>query len=198
METLEQERVHWPFLIAWGLVAAAFYWQHWRPGLHLAGISLSIFIVSLGYLLDQGHQHTLVALIGVIVAGAAVIAEKTRPDLEHLAGPVLAYAIGVAYAGFFALQFIENTSRASLIVLAAIVLLLLLAAISHGLESRNRGAVWLGYIGFSIEVLWVYWETVGSILGTSLFFLIAALIVSALAYLALRLARRRDMKVAST
>ena len=54
----------------------------------------------------------------------------------------------------------------------------------------NRGALWIAYIAFSIEILSLYGFTVGSILGTSLFFLIAALIVAALAYAALRLARR--------
>ena len=72
--------------------------------------------------------------------------------------------------------------------------MLLLAAISHGLSTQNRGALWLGYLGFSIEILALYWQTVGSILGTSLFFLIAALIVAALAFMALRLAQRGDGK----
>ena len=50
------------------------------------------------------------------------------------------------------------------------------------------------YLGFSIEILSLYWQTVGSILGTSLFFLIAALIVTALAFVALRLAQRGDAR----
>lgn len=193
-EMLERDGVHWPFLIGWALCTAAFYWQHWRPGLHLSGLTLSIFVVSLGYLLDGGHQHSLVAMIGLVVAGAAVIAEKTKPDLDHLTGPILAYAIAVAYAGLFALQFVEDPSLGTLIALATLTLILLLAAITHGLATRNRGAVWLGYIAFSTEVLAVYWKTVGSILGTSLFFLISALIVTGLAYLALRIARRGEMK----
>jgi len=71
---------------------------------------------------------------------------------------------------------------------------LLLAAISHGLSTLNQAVLWVGYLGFSIEILSLYWQTVGSILGTSLFFLIAALIVTALAFVALRLAQRSDAR----
>ena len=38
-------------------------------------------------------------------------------------------------------------------LIAALTLVLLLAAISHGFSTQNRGALWLGYIGFSIEIL---------------------------------------------
>jgi uncharacterized membrane protein len=77
-----------------------------------------------------------------------------------------------------------------LVILAVITLALLLAVIAYALAEGNRGALWIAYIAFSIEVLALYGVTVGSILGTSLFFLIAAVIVAALAYAALRLARR--------
>lgn len=194
LETMERRGVHWPFLVGWGLCAAAFWWQGWRPGLHLAGLTLSAFVIELGYLLDDGHQHALVVMLGLSVAAGALWLEKSRADLDHIAGPVLAYAVAVTYAGLFALQFWEEPPKATFIVLAALSLVLLLAAISHGLATRNRGAVWIGYVAFSLEVLAIYWKTVGSILGTSLFFLIAALIVAGLAYLALRIARRRELK----
>lgn len=194
MESSERSGVHWPFLIGWAAVTAAFVWQGWRPGLHLSALALSLFVISLGYLLGRGHEHALVATVGVLAAAVAVGVEKARPDLDHIAAPVLAYAIAVAFAGLFALQFIESPSGGTLVALAALTLVLLLAAISHGLSTQNRGALWLGYLGFSIEILALYWQTVGSILGTSLFFLIAALIVAALAFMALRLARRGDGK----
>ena len=94
----------------------------------------------------------------------------------------------------FALQFFEDTHGGKLILLAALTLVLLLAAIAHALSTGNRGALWLGYIGFSAEILTLYGVTVGTILGTSLFFLIAAVIVALLAYAALRLARQSASK----
>lgn len=191
MNTFERNEVHWQFLIGWAAVSAAFIWQRWHPGLHLSALALSLFVVSLGYLLDKGHQHALVAILGLVAAGAAIGAEKAAPEHEHVAAPILAYAVAVAFAGLYALQFFEDSSLGTLVALAALTLILLLAAISYALATGNRGVLWLGYIGFSLEILSVYWKTVGSILNTSLFFLVAALLVAGLAYMALRLAQRR-------
>lgn len=190
MQMFDRNEVHWPFLFGWALVAAAFLWHSWGPGLHLAALALSVFVVLIGYFLDGGHAHALVATLGVLAALVAAGLSKVRPDLDAIAAPLLVYATAVAFAGLFALQFIESPPLGTAIALAALALVLLLAAISHGLSAPNRAALWLGYIGFSIEILMLYWQTVGSILGTSLFFLIAALIVAGLAYVALRLARR--------
>ncbi|AGK57560.1 hypothetical protein HYPDE_29423 [Hyphomicrobium denitrificans 1NES1] len=190
MEVLQSNAVHWPFLGGWAAVTGAFVWQRWFPGLHLSALALTGFLISLGYLLGRGHEHTAVAIIGMLVAAAVIGAEKVLPDYDHLTAPILAYAVVVTFAGLYALQFFENTSLGTLIALAALTLVLLLGAISYGLATANRGVLWLGYIGFSLEVLSVYWKTVGSILNTSLFFLVAALIVAALAYMALRIAQR--------
>ncbi len=194
LESMSRNEVHWPFLIGWGLVTIAFAWQRWWPGLHLSALALTLFVVSLGYLMGSGHQHGLVAILGVLAAFGSLALEKLRPDfdrgLDHAAAPLFAYAIATAFAGLFALQFIEGHPTGRLIVLAVVTLILLIAAISHALSVANRGALWIGYIAFSIEILALYSETIGSILGTSLFFLIAAVIVAALAYAALRLARK--------
>ncbi|HET6389114.1 DUF2157 domain-containing protein [Hyphomicrobium sp.] len=193
-ETSQRHAVHWAFLIGWFMVTAAFIWQRWQPGFHLSALTLAAFVVSLGYQLDDGHQHDLVVLIGVIAAGAAVALEKFRPDVDaalgHFASPSFAYALAVALAGLFALQFFETPPLGKLIALAAVALILILAGIAYALSTGNRGALWIGYIGFSAEILTLYGVTIGTILGTSLFFLIAAMIVSLLAYVALRLARQ--------
>jgi uncharacterized membrane protein len=190
MESSVSNEVHWPFLIGWGLVSAAFVWQRWWPGFHLSAVALTFFIMSLGYLVGDGHSQGLVAGIGVLAAVGSVALEKLRPDLEYVAAPVFIYAIVVAFAGLFALQFIETTPSGRLLVLAVATLVGLIAAISHAMSVSNRGALWFGYVAFSVEILALYSQTIGSILGTSLFFLIAAVIVGLLAYAALRLARR--------
>lgn len=190
MEVAQSNAVHWPFLIGWAAVTAAFFWQRWLPGLHLSALAMTIFIISLGYLLGRGHEHAAVAIIGMLIAAAAIGIEKALPDYDHVAAPILAYAMVIAFAGLYALQFFEHTSLGTLIALAALTLVLLLGAISYGLATGNRGVLWLGYIGFSLEVLSVYGKTVGTILNTSLFFLVAALLVAALAYMALRIAQR--------
>jgi uncharacterized membrane protein len=182
--------VHWPFLIGWGLVTIAFAWQRWWPGLHLSALALTFFIISLGYLLGGRHSQEAVALLGVCGAVGCFASEKLRPEFDRFARPLFVYASAVAFAGLFALQFFEVTSKGELIINAVITLALLIGAIAHALSVQNTAALWLGYLAFSVEILAVYGVTVGTILGTSLFFLITAIIVAALAYAALRLARR--------
>ena len=78
-------------------------------------------------------------------------------------------------------------------LIAILVIALVLAAIFWGLKAGNSGALWIGYIGFSVEILAIYIKTIGTLLNTSLFFLVAGLIVSALAGLAYRLHARGEI-----
>ena len=63
MKSSQRNGVHWPFLIGWAAVTAAFIWQRWRPGLHLSALALSLFVISIGYLLGRGHEHAIVVTI---------------------------------------------------------------------------------------------------------------------------------------
>ncbi len=192
MEMSSRLTVYWPFLIGWGLVTAAFIWQRWRPGLHLSALALSGFVITLGYLLSDGNQHALVAGIGLGGCAAALLIDRAFPQWRELIAPLLGYAMIVAFAGVFAMQFFADPSRSHLLALAAFTLVALVAAISYGLAHGARGPLWIGYTAFSIEILALYWKTVGSILDTSLFFLVAGLIVAALAGMAWRIARRNS------
>ena len=192
LETGQTGHVHWPFLGGWAAITAAFAWLRWRPGVHISGIALGGFVVTFGYLFNAGQAHTAVVAIGIMSAIAAISVAKLRPEFDDISAPALGYAIAVAFAGLFALQFVEDPSISRLVMLAAVTLALLLAAIWYGLMHANRGALWLGYIGFSIEILSVYTKTVGTLLDTSLFFLVAGLIVAALAYMAWRIASRSE------
>lgn len=203
MEASERDGVYWPFLIGWGAVAAAMYWHKWRPGIHVAGLPLAAFIITLGYVLPgygadafaKREAHWFVTLAGLALAGLAIWGERVRPQLSRLWPGMLGYATAVAFAGLWALQFSDGwytaigseDSLARLILLALITLALLLAAIWWGLSSGHRGVLWLGYIGFSIEILSIYAKKFGSLLDTSLFFLVAGVIVAGLAYMAYRL-----------
>ena len=101
-----------------------------------------------------------------------------------------AYGMTIAFAGLFALQFIETASLDQLILLAIIALALVIGGIWFGLRSSNSALLWLGYAGFSIEVLALCFKTVGTLLGSSLFFLSAGAIVILLAVAAYRLHSR--------
>lgn len=189
-EALRLDRVFWPFLVPWALVSAAFYWQRWRPGLHLSGLALTGFIVSLGYRLNDGHAHGLVVVAGLAVMAASIAGERLKPELPALWSGSFNYGLVIALAGLWALQFFESPTLDTFILLAVLALALLIAAIFWGLKAGNRGALWIGYVGFSVEILAIYVETIGTLLNTSLFFLVAGLIVSGLAAIAYRLHQR--------
>ena len=192
METDFPGGVHWPFLPAWAAITAGFAWHRWTPGVYISGLALTGFVVGLGYLLGLGNWHAGVAAIGLVAIIAALVASKLAPEYDAVSAPALGFAIATVGCASIALQFFEKTTTSELILYAALTLAGLLAAIGYGLANHHRGAIWLGYIGFSIEVLSLYWKTVGTILDTSLFFLVAGLIVAGLAFMAWRLAHRFD------
>lgn len=192
MKTADHLEVYWPFLIGWAAVASALFWRGWAAGVPIAGLPLTVFVISLGYLLNDGHAQPVVLLIGLATVALAVAGEKAFPDYQTMWSGMLYYAMVTAFFALFSMQFIEDRNLADFIVLAIATLGLLLAAIWWGLHSGHRNALWLGYVGFSVEILGIYFKKFGNLLDTSLFFLIAGVIVAGLAVVALRLSKGND------
>lgn len=198
-EMSDSGSVHWPFLLGWVAVAGAILWRGWVPGLHLAAIIMSIWIVSLGYLLFDGHGHGLVVGIGLLVAAAGLAVPAVSERWSAWSTPAVAYGMAIAFAGLFALQFIEpSVPLDNLILLAILALALVVCGIGLGLRTGSSALLWLGYAGFSIEVLALYFKTVGTLLGSSLFFLSAGAIVILLAAAAYRLHSKTQTGVGAT
>ncbi len=192
----ENETWHWQLLAPWAAAVGATAWLGWRPGRHLAALSLVAWLVPLGYFVFDGHAHWLVVAIGVAAALAAIAAAPAIDRWTGGAHAIFAYAIAVAFAGLFIMQFIEGFSLFGAVdrlstgqfgALAALTIALLIGAMFWALTSGNRGALWLGYVAFAVEIFAIYVRMLGTLLNTSLFFMIAALIVSALAWVAYRL-----------
>ncbi len=198
-----------PALVASALLFAL--WSGWEsvlanhahlPFLIPVAALVTAWIIWLGYIQSHGHTHWLVALIGLLASAALVAAMEAAPkarvlhvEVEAIAPPALGYAMVAAFAGSYGMQFFENPALPELVLLAALTLALLLAAVVYGLRTGLRAIVWLGYSGFSAEILTLYFNTVGSLLGSSLFFLVAGLIVIALAGLAWRLHQAEERQL---
>ena len=75
---------------------------------------------------------------------------------------------------------------------------MLLVAMLWALGADNRAALWLAYAAFALEIFTLYLKTFGTLLNTSLFFLVAAVIVSLLAWAAYKLHQRRSPVGAAT
>lgn len=78
-----------------------------------------------------------------------------------------------------------------MLLLAVLTLVLVIGALYYGWESGNRALTAFAYLGFSAELLGLYFKTLGTLLDTALFFFIAGLIVIALSWLAWTLNKRQ-------
>lgn len=199
-------KVYWEALIGWALVTAAFYYQRWWPGAHLSALALTAFVIHAA-LLSSPHSSdwvnfveggwTLVQL-GLAVAIVGLFGDRAV-DWLHKIGPLLVgYGSIVAFFGLYSLQFFNSVPgygrepfMSGLVPIAIFTLALAIATVVWGLRTSNRGLMWLGYLAFSVEILGLYFKTIGSLLSTSAFFLSAAVLVAALAVVAYRLHARQ-------
>ncbi len=195
---LQRGDPHFPFLVAWAVAALATAWLRWRIGYHLLAIALAAWLVGLGYQLDDWDlwgtkaAHPLVVVIGLVVAFAGVAAREATGTWKTLASLAAVYGLAVAFAGLAALQFFEGTIPTSRIaILAAAALVLVIGALFYGARSDHTGLTRIAYLLFSIEILGLYFKTLGTLLDTALFFLLAGVLVMGLAWIAWLLHRSR-------
>jgi hypothetical protein len=118
------------FLAMWAAAAGTALWMRWRPGLHLAAFSLIIWLVPIGFFILDRHAHWLVALIGVLLAAAAIIGRQDIDRHVPASAAVFAYAIVTAYAALFIMQFVDSRWFYSEAHAGSLGRLVLLAAIS--------------------------------------------------------------------
>jgi uncharacterized membrane protein len=98
------------------------------------------------------------------------------------------YSFALAILGLAALH-AETSGFAQETVLGATTLAVALGGIA--IAGRLNGAVrFLGYAVFAAETLYLAFETLGSMLGTSGFFLISGLVVGLIAWLVIRVEKR--------
>jgi uncharacterized membrane protein len=174
----------------WALTAAAVAMTRWRRGLHLLAMALSGWIIITSYSVGRWNDmtsHAVVTGIGLTLVATSIFAGDVIDRWRRLSGPMLGYGMVIAFAGAFALQFIVRTNGGALIVMAAATLTALVATLMWAWRTDNRVALWIAYAVFSIEIFALYIKKLGTLMGTSAFFLIAGLLVAALAAVALKL-----------
>jgi uncharacterized membrane protein len=213
-ETSLSDKVYWPALIGWAVVSAAYYVQRWWPGVHLSGLALTAFVVHAA-LSNDGPRYEGTALVGYthgtwwlvqLGLAAAVLGafgHRAVPWLSKIGPALIGYGLVLTFCGLFYDQFLGvligshysgPISFSQFVPVALFTLAIAIAAVIWGLRSENRGLVWIGYTAFSIEILGLYFRTIGTLLSTSAFFLSAAVLVAILAAVAYRLhARQGEM-----
>ncbi|HEV7309422.1 DUF2157 domain-containing protein [Ensifer sp.] len=116
---------------------------------------------------------------------AAMPGSPLRPLAMEAGSAPAFYSFALALLGFAALQY-EAVGLTTEIVTGACTLLVALLGIA--VAGAQNGAVrYLGYVAFAGELLYLAFETLGSMLGTSGFFLISGLVVAGIAWLVIRI-----------
>jgi uncharacterized membrane protein len=182
--------VHWGFLPMWAIAAGGFAVTRWVPGMHLASIALTVWIIALGY--RAGGTQFTVVVIGVALALASVFAGDAIDRIRRISGAMLGYGMVIAFAGLFALQFLDSSrfsrgSDAKVLIYGIVTLAALIGALGWAWRTENRPALALAYTGFSIEIFALYLKKLGTLMNTSAFFFVTGLLVIALSAAAFRL-----------
>jgi uncharacterized membrane protein len=141
-------------------------------------------------ILDRGELYALVvALVATLAFLALTLPRSPLADLHRRLGASASfYTLAMAMSGYAYVQG-SAVDAASIAVLGIIILGLSIAAIA--LDGRDNGAVrFLAYGAFAAEIIYLSYETIDSILGTSAFFLLSGLVVAVLAFVVVRLEKR--------
>src|SRR5690606_34660618 len=137
---------------------------------------------------EDGSGFTLFAclLFAALLAvlGAAAVSKRLI-EARHLAG------IGALAIASVAYPFIEGAAPHLVPwIYAALFLVLSAWLVSWGTANESRFAVNAGFIAFGVEVLWLYFETLNTLLDTAIFFALGGILLIAGAFVMERMRRR--------
>ncbi|MEQ9520710.1 MAG: DUF2157 domain-containing protein [Parvibaculum sp.] len=139
------------------------------------------------------EQASATALLGALLATMPLLAGATywlSRRVEHL------HAVdALAFSAFPAVPLIQTamlytTDTSDMWLLAPLYLAMTVWLIAYGSRAFNRFLVNLGFAAFAAEVLFLYFETFGTLLDTSAFFLVGGVLLIAGGLLLERMRRR--------
>ena len=118
---------------------------------------------------------------------AYVLLKESIPRLQPAAPLLFAYALGVAFYGLMVVQFGHPASALpAMIVAAALTFAILAGGLICGIQVRSRLLMWLTFSGLVAETLTLYFDKLGNLINTSLFFMLAGAGIFGLAWLLMR------------
>ncbi len=143
-----------------------------------------------GLLSQRTDLNTAAIEAGLAVAAGIAIAYfmLTKPGsrLQQIEPLLLTYAASVAFYGLCIVQFYGDASLSRIVAAAVLTFAVLAGALICGIQVRSKLVMWLAYAGLVTEMLWLYFDKLGNLINTSLFFLIVGAAVFALAFVLMR------------
>jgi uncharacterized membrane protein len=182
-----------PFPHAFVVVAAALWavslWTDSRPARHLLLLGTISYVAMAAADADQVLAvASALALVSAGLFAFAVHQPNVVDGIVRLDGRFPVHALIGFLVGMFMVQ-AELIDDGGFAVAAAIAFAGVAAALTLG-GRESRGLRWLAYLGFAIELAFVYLVMVGTMLGTAGFFLAAAVILGLVAYGIIRVEKR--------
>jgi uncharacterized membrane protein len=171
-------------------IALAARLTHTRIGLHSAvWLFLGMFAV-LRIDHDVEALDWFFAIGGAALFFLCVFFEDLVERVTHFARALQFYALASSFTGFFAWQFEQwdFEMTASIAVGIAVIALTVAALALKGRDHRPVRS--LSYLIFSVEVLWLAYFTIGTMIGSAAFFFLIGIFVIALAFLVVRMEKR--------
>ena len=174
------------------IVAAAIWvvslWTRSIAARHLLLLSL------IGYaaMLSDGNTLAATSVLMLVSAALFALSVATPAPVDRLAqldGRLPLHALIGFLVGAMILQ-LENTEDMALIIVVGIIVFAGIAAALIGAGRHSRALRWVAYFGFACELVFLYIQTIGSMLGTAGFFLAAGIVLGLLALLIIRVERR--------
>lgn len=165
------------------------YWTGANRAKHFGYILLVVWIWWMT-ILDRSEVYAFaVAVAGTIVFLALTLPGSPLAALHRRLGASGSfYALMMALSGF---AYFQGSALEAVTIAALGVMVLALSIAAIALDGRDNGAVrFLAYGAFAAEILYLSYETIDSILGTSAFFLLSGLVVAVLAFVVIRLEKR--------
>ena len=163
-------------------------WTRSIPARHLIILSVIGYAVTL-YV--DNDLKIVPAILALASAGLFFAVTRFGDEIERLTGLGEGLAVDALIGflvGIVSLQFIYSDTGhfmwLAILGLGGIVGALLLGG------RLGRSVRWLAYLGFALEIAIIYANTIGSMLGTAGFFLLAAIGLGVLAFVIIRVERR--------
>jgi uncharacterized membrane protein len=144
-----------------------------------------------GLLPQQGALIVPEVEAGLAISAAMgfsyLLLSRAFPRLEQATPLLFAYALGVAFYGLMAVQFGRFApGLPAMIVAASLTFATLAAGLICGIQVRSRLLMWLTCAGLVAETLTLYFDKLGNLINTALFFLAAGTGIFALAWVLMR------------
>lgn len=181
------------FPFSYLLVAAVYwalsYWTRSKAARHLILLSLILFACLFVVEADTIVVGIAMTLASALIFAAGVLAPDAADRLVRLDGRLplhglLGFLVGMAVTQAYLINETAALALCALVIFGAVAAAVVLA----GRESRALR--WLAYIGFSVELCFIYVVMMGTMIGTAGLFLLSGVVLGIVAWVITRIERR--------